>query len=209
MARTIEGAGLHSWACLQLLHHLSTPLNRAEPGSCPAPRPRILGQATKAGTGTKGGLIWAQGIQEALSEDRDGGQSVTGSTLGPAGLPPCHRALHVVSKEAIWVVLFFLKLTCNRTDSKMSLAQKLTGRQRAHRFHSYWQDATGQCFELQSTSGSACRMKFPRLWESSAMKWQLLISVSVATAFYFQWQGLISPGIQKSFPAEHSCTQES
>lgn len=52
-----EGAGLHSWVGLQLVHYLSTPLNRAEPGSCPAPRPRILGQATKAGTGTKGGLI--------------------------------------------------------------------------------------------------------------------------------------------------------
>ena len=47
------------------------------------------------------------GSQEALSEDRDEGQSVTGTMLGPAGLPPCHRALCVVSKEDIWVVLFF------------------------------------------------------------------------------------------------------
>ena len=45
--------------------------------------------------------------QEALSEDRVGEQSVTGSVLGPAGLPSCHAALRVVSKEEIWVVLFF------------------------------------------------------------------------------------------------------
>lgn len=66
--------------------------------------------------------------QEALSEDRDGEQSVTGSMLGPAGLPSCHRALRVVSKEEIWVVLFFFNLTLNTIDSKMSLARKPTGR---------------------------------------------------------------------------------
>lgn len=43
---------------------------------------------------------------EALFEDRDGEQSVTVFMLGTAGLPQCHRALHMVSKEEVWVLLF-------------------------------------------------------------------------------------------------------
>ena len=55
---TIVGAGLHPWACLQLVH-LSTPLTRVMSHLPPPLCPKSWDQDTKAGTSTKGGLIWS------------------------------------------------------------------------------------------------------------------------------------------------------
>lgn len=85
--------------------------------------------------------------------------------------------------------LVSLKLTLNTADSKMSP----TGRWLSLRFHSNRQDATGQCSQLQSIPGSACRMWFLGPWENSAKQG----SVMAPTACRVPWQGLISLSLPK------------
>lgn len=93
-------------------HHLSTSVTGAQPGLCCVPL--NLGTRHQCRNRCEACTHWSprhqlqrECIQEALSEDRDGGRSVTGSTLGYSWLPPCHRAPCMMSKEETCFLLFF------------------------------------------------------------------------------------------------------